>query len=190
MSFKIKADVNLGKNIVVQNKNTGVSVTTGDGTVYNTNSAGEITVPVATSDYTSSTLRDFPISQYGDPYNTGLNMSSSGLNLSFNSQIPLFMTGLYMQIPTQTLSLVANRTYNVYVGLTMGIASYHVNTAEEPETSVNMFIGKVVTNASAVTSNTVAVVSRFGNYRASTTKIGGAFPVSTGLPTQSGIINW
>lgn len=190
MSYKIKADVNTAKNVVVQNKNTGVSITTNDGTVYNTNSAGAINVPVATEDYINSTIRDFPLSQYGSPYDTALNITSSGLNLVFNKVIPLFMGGLNISVPTQTISLGANRTYNVYVGLSMGVPSYHVNTSEEPETNVNMFIGKVITNASAVTSNTIATVSRFGNYRASTTNIGGAFPVSTGYPTQTGTINW
>lgn len=190
MAYKIKADVNTAKNVVVQNKNTGVSITTNDGTVYNTNSAGAITVPVATEDYTNNIIRDFPLSQYGSPYDAALNITSSGLNLNFNKVIPLFMGGLNTTVPTQTITLGASRTYNVYVGLSMGVPSYHVSTSEEPETNVNMFIGKVTTSASAVTSNTITIVSRFSNYRASTTKIGGAFPVSTGNPTQTGTINW
>lgn len=190
MAFTIKSDVNAGKNIVVQGKNSGVSITTNDGTVYNTNSAGAVTVPVANEDFVNDTIRDFPLSQYGDPYDTVLNITSSGLNLNFNKVIPLFMGGLYVLTPTQSITLAANRTYNVYVGLSLGIPSYHVNTAEEPETNVNMFIGKVVTNASSVTSNGIAQVSRFSNYRASTTQRGGAFPVSTGHPTQTGTINW
>ena len=190
MAFTIKSDVDVGKNIVVQGKNSGVSITTTDGTVYNTNSAGAVTVPVVTEDGVNDTIREFPLSQYGDPYDTVLNITSTGLNLNFNKVIPLFMGGLYVQAPTQSIILSANTTYNVFVSLSMGVPSYHINTAEEPETSVNMFIGTVVTNGSSVTANNITQVSRFSNYRASTTQRGGSFPVSTGHPTQTGTINW
>lgn len=195
MTFKIKADVNSAKNIVVQNKNTGVSVTTGDGTVYNTNSNGEVTVPVADKDYTNDIIRDFPLSQYGDPYNPELNISGSGFNLQFNNIVPLFLGGLYVLVPGQVLNLnvnnnAQNRTINIYVRLELGIPSYHFNFAEEAETNVSMFIGKVTTNSTSITSVNINPISRFGVFRASTTNIGGAFPVSTGHPTQTGTINW
>lgn len=195
MTFKIKADVNAAKNIVVQKKNTGVSVTTRDGTVYNTNSAGEVTVPVADSDYTSDIIRDFPLSQYGDPYNPALNITSAGFILQFNKIVPLFIGGTYIMVPAQLLDLNAkgtaqSKTINIYVQLELGVPSYHFNTAEEAETNVNMFIGKVTTNATSITAININPISRFGVYRASTTNVGGAFPVSTGHPTQTGTINW
>lgn len=195
MAYKIKADVNAAKNIVVQGKNTGVSVTTSDGTVYDTSSTGTITVPVASKDETNGIVREFPLSQYGDPYDTVLNITSSAFNLSFNKIIPLFMSGLFVNIPVQTLNLnsggnAANKTFNIYVSLKLGAPSYHFSLSNEAETNVNMFIGKVVTNGTAVTSINITQVSRFGVYRASTTNIGAAFPVSTGHPTQTGTINW
>src|SRR6478609_1807871 len=190
MSYKIYADVNAAINIVVQGKNTGVSITQSDGTVYNTNSAGAITVPLADEDFTNAIIKDFPLSQYGNPYSPALNITVSGLNLVFNSSIPLFMGGLYLMVPTQTLTLGANSTYNIYVQTIQGVPSYKFSLSEEPETSVNMFIGKAVTNASTITSNTITIVSRFSMYRASTTQRGGSFPVSTGHPSQTGSIGW
>lgn len=190
MAYKIVADVNSASNIVVQGKNTGVSITQSDGTVYNTNSAGAINVPLATEDFTNKIISNFPLSQYGNPYSPALNITVSGLNLVFNSPVPLFIGGLYLQVPAQTLTLTANATYNIYVRTSQGVPSYKFSTTEQPETSVNMFIGKAVTNATTITSNTVALVSRFSNYRASTTQQGSAFPVSTGHPAQTGSIGW
>lgn len=195
MSFKIKAHVNAAKNIVVQDKNTGVSVTTLDGTVYNTNSAGELNVPVADTDYTNDNLRNFPLSQYGDPYDTSLGIVSSGFTLSFNKDIPLFLNGLYFLIPPSSINLninndAQNKKINIYVKLRLGFPEYFFSFNDEPETNVNMFIGTVNTNSSSITSININHVSRFGVYRPSTSNIGAAFPVSTGHPTQSGTINW
>lgn len=196
MSFKIKADVNTAKNVVVQNKNTGLSITTQSGDVYNTDGSGRIVVPVADKDYTNYIVREFPLSQYGELYdNANLNISSTGFVLNFNREVSVFIGGLYDMVPVQSLNLnvnnnAANKTINIYVQLELGVPSYHFNISEEGETPTNMFIGKVTTNGSAITNININAVSRFSVYRASATNIGGAFPVSSGHPTQTGTINW
>lgn len=196
MAFVIKAHVNAAKNIVVQNKNTGLSITTNTGTYY-ANTNGAITVPLVTKDDANYILRELPLSQFGDLYDSSsFNITSNGFVLTFNKAIPMFMAGVltYMPIASYNLALyntpATNQTFCVYVKLDQGEPTYDFSVREQSETEVCMFVGKITTNATQVTSNSISKVSRFSTYRPSITKIGAAFPVSTGNPAQTGTINW
>lgn len=195
MSYKFRTDVNTATQVKVQGKNTGLSITSGSGDVYNTNSTGEITFPVLTTDDVDYITLELPLSQYGELYdNSSLGITSTGLNLNFTRIVPMFMAGIYYKVPTQTITLASapsgTYTYNIYVGLELGVPLYSASRAENVENEIQMFIGTVTVSTSSITSINVNRVSRFGTYRPSTTQKGSSFPVSTGHPSQTGTINW
>lgn len=195
MSYKFRADVNTASQVKVQGKNTGLSITSGSGDVYNTNSAGEITFPVLTTDDVDYITLELPLSQYGELYdNTSLGITNSGLVLNFTRIVPLFMAGIYYKVPVQSITLQAppsgTYTYNVYVELELGVPKYSVSRAEGVENEIRMFIGTAVVSTTTVTTINVNRVSRFGTYRPSEIQKGSSFPVSTGHPSTTGSINW
>ena len=187
-----KANVNTAAPVVVQNKTTGIEITDGKGNIYSTTETGNITVPLVTEDQTNYIIREFPLSQFGDMYDDDiLNITSSTNIISFNEEIPVFMSGVYFKIPSYSTTLTLNNTtYYVYVNMVQGTASYNISSTEEPETDVNMFIGTVQTGTGVISSINISKVSRFSTFRPSINQIGGAFPVSTGHPSQTGTINW
>lgn len=119
-----------------------------------------------------------------------------GFYLYFTERTPLFMSGQYFELPITTIDLSTIKTnpgntlYYVYAKLQYGTPGYVVSETELVENETTMFIGTVQTDGTKVSSLNITKVSKFDNYRSSTTKIGGAFPVSTGNPLDSGTINW
>lgn len=197
MSYKLRSDVNFTKNVIVQNKNIGLEINLPDGTVNKPDANGNVNVNYATTDVINSALSAFPLIQYGNLYeNTDLGITGSGFTLQFTKTVPLFMGGLLYNLAPININLStikaspANTTFFVYVRLVVGIPQYMVSVTEVPETNVNMFIGKVSTNATAISSIGISTTSRFDMYRPSTVQQGSAFPVSTGHPTDTGTINW
>lgn len=195
MSYKFRSDVNTASQIKVQGKNTGLSITSGSGDVYNTNSAGEITFPVLTTDDVDYITLELPLSQYGELYdNISLGITNTGFTLNFTREVPLFMAGIYFKAPVQSIPLPppasGTYTYFVYVELELGVPMYSVSRAEGVENEIRMYIGSVTVSTTTITAINVNRVSRFGTYRPSTTQKGSSFPVSTGHPSQTGTINW
>lgn len=121
---------------------------------------------------------------------------ASGFILYFTEVTPLFMGGQYFEIPITTIDLStiksnpANTLYYAYVRLKYGTPSYVISLVELPETTDNIFIGTLQTDATKISSLNINKVSKFDNYRSSETQIGSAFPVSTGNPVQPGSIAW
>lgn len=195
MSYKLISDVDLATQAKVQNKNSGLTITSGTGEVFNTTSTGEITFPLLTKDDVDYITLELPLSQYGELYDTiPLDITNTGLNLNFNREVPLFMGGIYFKIPVQTITLSAppSGTYNyfIYAVLDLGKPMYIAQRTEGLENEISMYIGNVVVSSSTITSINVNRVSRFGTYRPSENQQGSAFPVSTGHPAQAGTINW
>ncbi|MNY67135.1 hypothetical protein D3C86_2046640 [compost metagenome] len=58
--------------------------------------------------------------------------------------------------------------------------SYYFSTQDLAETATRMYIGRVVTSATAVTTLSISRVTRIDTYRVSTSPIGSAIPVATG----------
>lgn len=119
-----------------------------------------------------------------------------GFYLYFTERVPVFMNGKYYELPITTIDLndiksnPGNTTYFVYVRVVNDAISYVVSETEAAETDTNMYIGTFQTDGTKVSSININKVSRIGIYRPSETQIGSAFPVSTGLPTENGSINW
>lgn len=119
-----------------------------------------------------------------------------GFFLYFTEVTPLFMSGQYFDVPISVIDLDSvvtnpgNRTFFVYIQLYLGSPRYVVSLSEIPESNTNMYIGKISTDGTKVASLNITKVSRFDVYRPSLTQIGGAFPVSSGNPSQTGSIQW
>lgn len=195
MALKFRTDVSTASQIIVQSKNTGLTITDGTGKIYSTTSAGEITFPLLTTDDVDYITHELPLSQFGEIYNPpALNITSVSTDLKFNRVIPLFMGGNLHQVQTQTIPIpptaTGTKTYYVYVKLVLGTPAYYVYPSEQQESDVSMFIGTVVVGTGTITAINVNTVSRFSIYRPSVIQKGAAFPVSTGNPTQTGTINW
>lgn len=195
MAYKIRSDVNTASQVKVQGKNTGLTITAGTGEVFSTNTAGELTFPLLTKDDVDYITLELPLSQYGELYDSiPLGVTSTGLNLNFTREVPLFMSGIYYKVPVQTLSLQApssgTYTYFVYITLDIGVPEYVAQRTEGLENEISMYIGTVTVSTSSITNINVNRVSRFGTYRPSVNQQGSAFPVSTGHPAQTGTINW
>ena len=119
-----------------------------------------------------------------------------GFYLYFTERTPLFMSGQYFELPITTIDLntvkvnPGNTKYYVYAKLQYGMPAYLVSETELVENETTMFIGTVQTDGTKVSALNITKVSKFDNYRPSANNIGGAFPVSTGNPLDSGTINW
>lgn len=119
-----------------------------------------------------------------------------GFYLYFTERTPLFMSGQYFELPITTIDLntvksnPGNSSFYVYVRLQYGTPEYAVSETELVENETTMFIGTIQTDGTKVSALNITKVSKFDNYRPSATNIGGAFPVSTGNPLDSGTINW
>lgn len=192
MAKKYIANVDTVGPVIVQGKSTGLTVSTDNGTtLYSTDVNGAINVPLSTKDSTEYIIREFPLSQYGDIYDsTPLNITSKSMNLSFNDVEPVFMAGIITSVQPSTLVVPASNIAYLYITMDQGVATYSISSIEIPETEVNMFIGHITTNLSIVTGIFINKISRFSTYRPSDVQIGSAFPVSTGHPATTGTINW
>lgn len=195
MPLQYRTDVNAAGQIVVQGKTTGLSITSGNGQIHSTTSSGAVTFPVLTTDDVDYITLELPLSQYGELYeDTNLNVTNTGLVLKFNRSIPLFMSGLYYDVPMQNITVPAavtgTITYFVYINLELGTPVYFISPTEGVENEITMFIGTITVSTTTITSININKVSRFGTYRPSTTQKGSSFPVSTGHPAQTGSINW
>ncbi len=117
-------------------------------------------------------------------------------NVYFTEITPAFIAGQYYEVPAGVVQLDSvtatpgNKTFYMYVQLIVGRPVYTVSLSEIPESNTSIFIGTVSTDGTKVSVLNINKVSRFDTYRPSVTKIGSAFPVSTGDPSGSGSIQW
>lgn len=126
-----------------------------------------------------------PLSRYGDLDGTAISVTSSGLTVSWPAQVHAVMMGYYRPLPAFNITLQANTSYNVYVRFNGVSTSYMFSTEDLAETTTRMWIGRIVTGASTVSSIAINRVSRIDTYRTSATPIGSAVPVTVGTPNTS-----
>lgn len=195
--FKIIAQLEAYGPIVVKGNYTGLSVTTLDGTQYVANAQGKITIDIPRKDEVEYIFREFPLSQYGSPYETtSLGITSNAWSVVFGNAVPAFIGGALYTVPKVTINLqsiqsnAASTTFYVYCALVLGIPQYIISVEAQAETETRMNIGTVVTNTTGIASINIQKVSRFGLSRPNVSQHGGSFPVSTGMPSQAGTINW
>lgn len=127
-----------------------------------------------------------PLSRYGALDGSAIPFTSSGLTVSWTAAVYAMMRGFSRPVAAYSQTLQANTTYNVYLRFNGVATSYLITTDVLAETTSRMFIGKIVTGASGVTSNTVTRVTRIDTYRMTGTPAGSAVPVTVGTPNNVG----
>lgn len=197
MTYKVLSDLEVTGTISVNGNISGVSLTITDHPeTYNADTNGHVQIPVPVPTVFDNILKQLPLSQYGLINNNPVSISTSGYNITFNEVTPAFISGQYFELPVTTINLTtvianpANTKFYVYLKLLYGSPGYTISTSELVENETTMFIGTIQTDASQISSTNITKVSKFDNYRPSTTIIGGAFPVSTGNPLDTGTISW
>jgi hypothetical protein len=165
-----------------------------------TNNAHTLT-PTQLNAYTPAELADLtdpllrvgllPLSQFGALSATALTVAYSGMSIVFTGTTPLMIMGKSYSLSAQTIPLTgspANKTIHVYVTIANELASITLSETWLSENTTRMYIGSVTTNATQITSGTIAKFSKIDNFRLTATAMGASIPSSTGLPTAAGAI--
>lgn len=123
-----------------------------------------------------------------------------GFIVYFTQNTPVLLNGKSFILPISSIDLTtikanpANTTFHLYVILEEGVAKYHLSEsviAETGTTAYNVFwIGTVVTNNLQISSVNVFKRARLDIFGAALEATGSSFPVSYGLPSQTGTIHW
>jgi hypothetical protein len=136
-----------------------------------------------------------PISRYGDFAGSALPISFAGWTISFTAQVPSMMAGYDLPAPIASINLatlatdVSNRTLFVYLRFDGVAIKYLVSLTALAETSGKMYIGKIVTGDSNISSVSIQRVTRIDTYRVSTTPVGSAIPATTSTPDLMAQLN-
>lgn len=125
---------------------------------------------------------------------------AQGFILYFTENTPVLLSGKSFTLPIQTVDLrnikanPANTTFNVYVRMYQGNAEYYISeeiVAESGSTAYNLlWIGQITTNATQISTINIMKRSRLDVFGQSLESRGSSFPVSYGLPSSGGTINW
>lgn len=125
---------------------------------------------------------------------------AEGFIIYFTENTSVLLSGKSFTMPVQNIDLTtvkadpSNSTFYIYVKMVEGLAQYIATEeviAETGTTAYNTFwIGTVTTNASQIDTINIIKRSRLDIFGASLEAAGSSFPVSYGLPSGNGIINW
>ncbi|HDS0645088.1 TPA: hypothetical protein QDV94_000806 [Escherichia coli] len=136
----------------------------------------------------------------GSPINVVSQDVAQGFIVYFTEETPVILSGKSFSLPVSNIDLrtiksnPANTTFYVYVKLEQGLANYYITTdviSETGTTAYNIFwIGTIQTNAIQIETINIQKRSRLDIFGASLESAGSSFPVSYGLPSQTGTINW
>jgi len=137
-----------------------------------------------------------PMLQFGDLTNTAIPYSINGFVLNITAEVPAILASKHYTLPITAITLSkwvsspANKTLYLYVRVRNNRASYEVQPTPIAESTTYIYVGKIVTGASAITSVSISKISGVGKMRVSPTKIGSAIAVTTGLPSKDGTYAW
>lgn len=125
---------------------------------------------------------------------------AQGFIIYFTEETSVLLSGKSFTMPVQNIDLTkvkanpANSTFYIYVVMDEGLAKYIASEeviAETGTTAYNTFwIGTVTTNSNQIDKINIIKRSRLDVFGASLEAAGSSFPVSYGLPSGNGIINW
>lgn len=125
---------------------------------------------------------------------------AQGFIVYFTEETPVMLSGKSFTLPITNIDLrtvkanPANSTFYIYVKMNQGVAEYNITSeviSETGTTAYNVFwIGKVTTDSLQISEIEVFKRSRLDVFGASLEASGSSFPVSYGLPTNNGTINW
>lgn len=151
--------------------------------------------PVGTTlaDYNNWTATGSPILLAGQDV-------AQGFIVYFTEPTSVLLSGKSFTLPITTINLTsikanpANSTFNVYVIMQEGLAKYFITETVIAETGTSAYntfwIGTITTNALQISNIAIQKRSRLDVFGASLEQAGSSFPVSYGLPSNSGTINW
>lgn len=136
----------------------------------------------------------------GSPILLGSQDVAQGFIIYFTEKTSVLLSGKSFTLPIMNIDLTtikanpANSTFYIYVQLKEGLASYIASEtviAESGTSAYNTFwIGTVTTNAIQIDNIAIQKRSRLDVYGTSLEAAGSSFPVSYGLPSSTGTINW
>lgn len=125
---------------------------------------------------------------------------AQGFIIYFTEPTSLLLSGKSFTLPVQNIDLTtvktnpANSTFYIYAIMEEGLAKYIASEtviAESGTSAYNTFwIGTVTTNALQIDTINIYKRSRLDVFGTSLEAAGSSIPVSYGLPTGSGTINW
>ncbi|EBS4516742.1 hypothetical protein DQT32_04940 [Salmonella enterica subsp. enterica serovar Braenderup] len=136
MAYTVKGDMDVAKNITVQGKTVGVSITTTDNsTVYTADTNGHMTLPVPNSSDIDYIVNQFPVSQYGAINNNPIGVSGTfdgGSTPAYYSSMPVLLEN------DGTLAILRPGTN----GATINYYYTYINTPEtstQPNTTIQKY---------------------------------------------------
>lgn len=125
---------------------------------------------------------------------------AQGFIVYFTEETPVIFSGASFTLPITNIDLTtvkanpANSTFHVYVQMIEGLAQYKITEevlAEAGTSAYNLlWIGTVSTNSNQISSIQIQKRSRLDVFGPSIEPAGASFPVSSGLPSGTGTIQW
>lgn len=190
MAKKIKGVLDVGKTAYSNGKSI---VTSLNG--VNIDSENGFTIDSYTSDHILKIISVLPVSNF--PMNNNL-ITSNGYIVNFNSINPVLLSGNFFKLPISSIDLStiksnpSNTTFYVYIILIEGLPKYTITDIVISESNIYnlLWIGTIITNESEISEININSRSRLDMYSPSITEAGSSFPVSTGFPSDTGVINW
>lgn len=120
----------------------------------------------------------------------------TGWVIFFKTAINVIFNGRPFVLPAGSIDLrdidsaPQNKTFYIYAFLRDGVAQYEVTTLKRLESQYQLWVGKVVTNASQILTIDRYNVIAMNGHRISELKRGNSIPASSGLVNEEGQIPW
>jgi hypothetical protein len=136
-----------------------------------------------------------PISRFGNFTGAALPISFAGWIISFTAEIPSMMAGFDLPAPIININLSsidpspANKLFFAYLKFDGSVLKYMISKTALAETSGRMFIGKIATGASGISTISFSRVTRLDTYRVSVVPVGSAIPVTPSSPDLMAQLN-
>jgi len=125
---------------------------------------------------------------------------AQGFIIYFTEETPVILSGKSFTMPITNIDLTtvkanpANATFHVYVQMVEGLAQYKITEEVIAETGTSaynlLWIGTITTNSLQISSINIQKRSRLDVFGPSIQPAGSSFPVSSGLPSGNGSIQW
>lgn len=122
---------------------------------------------------------------------------AQGWLVYFTQEIPFLLNNEYGVMPATTLNLLSvdpdpsNKEFLVYLaGSALYGYNYSTTNFGNAESNQRMYIGKIVTGDTSITTIDIQKVTRLGNYRISTKKQGKSIPATAGNPSEAAHLLW
>ena len=125
---------------------------------------------------------------------------AQGFIIYFTEETPVILSGKSFTMSVTNIDLTtiksnpANTTFQVYVQMVEGLARYKITEEVIAETGTSaynlLWIGTITTNSLQISSINIQKRSRLDVFGPSVQPAGSSFPVSSGLPSGNGSIQW